>query len=198
MPDIRNNDVNDKGLKSADAEKSGGIINQPLGNLPKNRKNEYEMVKRVRSARKRMPIVIDVIIAILLAAMIFALAVGAFYAFRHFTVDYDTVEVEYALILPENKEVPKTLRNEQVYYDIDGNTLNFGKVKSFGSDTNGRQIIVISHTVKYRSDMGYSIGDERLAVGCEYTLRTAAGTSFSGTVVEFVDKSGVNGEKGGR
>lgn len=196
MPDIRNYDVNDKGLKQADSDKSGGVINQPLSTLAKTRRNGFEMVKKVRSARKRMPIVLDIIIAILLAAMIVGVAVGGFYAFRYFTVDYDTVEVEYTLILDEN--VTGSLKNDQVYCDVDGNTLHFGKIKSTDVDENGRQIIVIAHTVKYKPDMGYSVGDERLAVGCEYVLRTERGKTLSGTVVEFVDKSISNNEKGGR
>lgn len=196
MPDIRNQDVNDNGLKHADSDKSGGIMNQPLGNLAKTRKNSFEMVKKVRSARKRMPIVLDIIIAILLVAMIVALAVGGFYAFRHFTVDYDTVEVEYTVVL--NEKVSGTLKNDQVYCDVDGNTLHFGKIKSVNVDENGKQIIVIAQTVKYKADMGYSIGNERLAVGCEYILRTERDKILSGTVVEFVDKSISNNEKGGR
>ncbi len=196
MPDIRNQDVNDNGLKQADSDKSGGIMNQPLGSLAKTRKNSFEMVKRVRSARKRMPIVLDIIIAILLAAMICALAVGGFYAFRHFTVDYDTVEVEYTVVIDE--KIAVNLKNDQVYCDVDGNTLHFGKIKSMSVDDNGRQIIVIAQTVKYKPDMGYSIGNERLAVGCEYILRTERGKILSGTVVEFVDKSISNNEKGGR
>ena len=186
MPDIKNYDINSKGLKNADSDKSGGITNQPLATLAKTRKNDYSPIKKIRSARKRMPIVVDVIIAIILAIIIGAVAVGGFYAFRYFTVDYDTVDVEYMIILDENSA--KNLKNEQVYCDIDGNTLHFGKIKSIGTDGNGRQVVVIAHTVKYKADEGYSIGEERLAVGRSYNLRTENGTNVSGTVVEFLDK----------
>ena len=196
MPDIKNYDAKDKGLKHADSDKSGGVSVQSLGSLPKTKKAGYDMVKKVRSARKRMPIVVDVIIAILLAAVICAVAYGSFYAFRYFTVDYDTVEVEYS-ILPD---VPITgnVKNQQVYFEFDGNTVHFGKIKSVETNSHGQQIVVIAHTVKYKADEGYSIGDEKIAVGCVYSFRTEKEITVSGTVVELVDKTVSDGEKGGK
>jgi hypothetical protein len=35
MPDIKNYDINNKGLKNADSDKYGGITNQPLASLAK-------------------------------------------------------------------------------------------------------------------------------------------------------------------
>lgn len=187
MPDIRNYDINDKGLKNADSEKSGGIINPLAGSLPKTRKGEYETLKRVGQARKRLPVVVDIIIAILMLAMIAGVFVGAFYLFRYFTVDYDTVNVEYTVVL-DNVTVGK-LKNENVYCDINGSTVYFGKIKSAAVDGNGNTVLLIAVTVKYKEDEGYFIGEERLAVGSRYALRTEQGTALTGTVVGFVDKS---------
>ena len=198
MPDIRNYDINDKGLKHADSDKSGSNNPQPLGALPKVRKSGNDVVKKIKVARKRMPIVVDIIIAILLALMIGAVAVGGFYAFRYFTVDYDTVDVEYSVIISDATGVESLKKNDSVYSDIDGNTVHFGKIKSIGEDANGNKIIVIAHTVSYKADWGYSIGSEKLAVGCAYALRTEKGAELSGTVVEFVNKTVLNSEKGGK
>ena len=198
MPDIRNYDINDKGLKHADSDKSGGGNSQPLGNLPKVKKSGNDMVKKIKGARKRMPIVVDVIIAILLVVMIGAVTAGGFYAFRYFTVDYDTVDVEYTVIISDITAPENLKKNDQVYCDIEGNTVHFGKIKSISADANGNQIIVIAHTVSYKEDVGYSIGSEKLAVGCEYVLRTEKGTELSGTVVEFVNKTVLTNEKGGK
>ena len=187
MPDIKNYDVNDKGLKHADADKSGGVLNQLTGSIPKNRKSDYDTVKRVRQARKRLPIVVDVIIAILILAMIVGAFVGAFYLFRYFTVDYDTVNVEYTVVL--DSSVAGKLKNENVYCDIDGNTVYFGKIKKAETDGMGNTLIRISATVRYKEDEGYTLGESRLAVGARFALRTEQGVSFAGTIVEFVDKS---------
>ena len=187
MPDIRNYD-NNNDLKRADAVKASSTVVNPLENaLAKTRRAAREITPNIRSARKRLPVVVDIILALLIVAMIGASVVGAYYIFKYFTVDYDAVEIEYTLLV-ENPDTGK-LKNEIVYCEIDGNTLAFGKVKSTVTDGKGRMLVTVSTTVKYKYDEGYFLGDERLAHGSVYTLRTEQGVSFEGTVVEIVDKN---------
>lgn len=193
MPDIRNYDKNNTDLKHADAEKAGGTMVNPLGTaLAKTRKAARETVPTIRSARKRLPVVVDIILALLMVAMIGASIVGAYYIFKYFTVDYDTVEVEYTVLL--DTAVSGKLKNEIVYCEMDdGNTLAFGKVISAVTDEKGRTLVTVSATVKYKEDEGYFLSDVRLAHGVKYSLRTEQGVVLSGAVVEIVDKNALAG-----
>ena len=187
MPDIRNYDKNNTDLKHADAEKAGGTMVNPLGTaFAKTRRAARETVPSIRSARKRLPIVVDIILALLMIAMIGASVVGAYYIFKYFTVDYDAVEVEYTVLI--EPAVTGKLKNEVVYCEIDGSTFVFGKVISAVNDEQGRTLLTVAATVKYKADEGYFLGDVRLAHGSVFELRTEQGAPLHGTVVEIVDK----------
>lgn len=199
MPDIKDYQ-NENGLKHADAEKSGAALNPIVGTLSKQKKGDKGGFKVVKNdARKKLPVVVDIILALLIVVMVAGVVVGAFFAFRYFTVDYETVSVEYTVILDE--AVEKKLKNESVYLDRDGNTYYLGKIKSSTKLENGSQIIVVSASARFRSDEGYSLGEERLAVGCYFTIRTGQNVNVSGSVVELLDKTNPRdniGEKGGK
>lgn len=199
MPDIKDYQ-NENGLKHADAEKSGAALNPIVGTLSKQKKGDKGGFKVVKNdARKKLPIVVDIILALLIVAMVAGVVVGAIFAFRYFTVDYETVGVEYTVILDEN--VSKKLKNESVYLDRDGNTYYFGKIKSSTVLDDGSQIIVISTSARFKSDEGYTLGEDKLAVGSYFTLRTGQNLNVSGSVVELLDKTNPRvsvGEKGGK
>lgn len=200
MPDMKNFH-NENGLKHADAEKAGATPNPVVETVTKQRRGDRGGFKVMKSsARKKLPIVIDIIIALLIVAVAVGAVFGAFYAFRYFTVDYDTVNVEYTVILDE--AIGGKLKNESVYFENDGSTYYFGKIKSATLLEDGAQIIVITSSARFKPDEGYTLGGvEKLAVGGHLTLRTAQRTDVSGTVVELLDKTNpreINAEKGGK
>ncbi len=192
MPDIKNYDKNEieRDLKRADAEKSGGINAQLTGiNIQKPKKNE-ETFKARSTARKRLPVAVDILIAILFVALFAGAVVGGYYAFRYFAVDYETAEVEYTVAVSADDYLAMgdSLVQKNVYYDVEGSLEYFGKVKSAGvSETEGIAVITVVNTVKYKEKDGYSVGDVKLAVGQSYKLRIENGEAFDCTVVELND-----------
>ena len=193
MPDINNYNKNEteKDLKRADAEKSSGTVSQLAGiSLNKARKSENGGFNVRQTARKRLPIVVDIIIAILFVAIFAGAIVGAYFAFRAFAVDFESVNAEYTmLVLTENAADYAGLEEQALYLDIDGSVEFFGKIKSVqASEKNGGVLVVVEATVRYKEGEGYSFGDCKLAVGQEYTLRTQNGKSIYGTVVELCDE----------
>ena len=193
MPDIKNYDKieTEKDLKRADAEKSGATVSQLASiSLKKARKGENTGFKSKRVARKRLPIVVDIIIALLFVAIFAGLIVGAFYAFRIFAVDFESVNVEYTVFVPnEQYENYAGIEHQIVYFENEdnGSVEYFGKVKSVSAHSDG-VLISVAATVSYREGDGYSIGEHRLAVGKSFDLRTEYGLGFSGTVVDIVDE----------
>lgn len=193
MPDIKNYNKNEteKDLKRADAEKSSGTVSQLAGiSLSKARKSEDNGFQAIQTARKRLPIVVDIIIAILFVVIFAGAVVGAYFAFRAFAVDFESVNAEYTmLVITENGADYAGLEEQALYLDIDGSVEFFGKIKSVqASEKNGGVLVVVGATVRYKEGEGYSVGDCKLAVGQEYTLRTQYGKSICGTVVELCDE----------
>ena len=190
MPDIKNYDNNktEKDLKHADAERAGGTISQIAGmNLPKNKKGEISGFSSKQTARKSLPIVVDIIVALLILAIFAGVVVGAYFVFRAFAVDFESIDVEYTVLVPcADGEAYSGLEYQSLYYDVDGSVEFFGKVKSVQmSEKGGAVLMTVSATVRYKEGEGYSVGDVKLAVGQEYTLRSESGRVISGTVVEL-------------
>lgn len=189
MPDIKNYD-NKKDLKGADAEKSSGTVLQFSGiDLSKAKKGEENTLRGKQTARKRLPIAVDIIIAILFVALFAGVITGAYFAFRSFARDYESVNVEYTVLVPsEDESALASVTSRALYMDIDGSVEYFGKVKEAKySPENGAWLVTVSATVRYRDGEGYSVGEKRLAVGQSLILRTENGISISGTVVELYD-----------
>lgn len=193
MPDIKNYDKNEteKDLKRADAEKSSGTVSQLAGiSLNKARKGDDGGFKVKRTARKRLPIVVDIIIAILFVALFGGVITGAYFAFRNFAVDFESVNVEYTmLVTTDNAADYAGLEGQALYLDVDGSVEFFGKVKSVqASEKNGGVLVVVESTVRYKEGDGYSIGDVKFAVGQEYALRTQMGKAVGGVVIELCNE----------
>ena len=193
MPDIKNYNKNEteKDLKRADAEKSNGTVSQLAGiSLHKARKSEDMGFGARKTARKRLPIAVDIIIALLFVALLTGVVAGAYYAFRAFAVDFESVNAEYTMLIPaENAADYAGLEEQALYMDVDGSVEFFVKINSVQtSEKNGGVLVVVKATVRYKEGEGYSIGDSRLAVGQEFTLRTQSGKTLCGTVVELCDE----------
>lgn len=204
MADIKNYDPDNGngGLKKADAEKSfgggggisaatSGIIGAKLGELSDREK---------RKPRKRLPVIVDVIIAVLMLAIVAGMVIGAYFLFKYYTDEYETVDVEYLFIayVYGDPEEYNTIKNRELYLDEYGNTLFFGKVTELevieDENEHGQLILMLSvdADARYMSGVGYSIGINKLAVGSEYLLRSG-NISIHGTIVELTAGGANNG-----
>lgn len=193
MPDIKNYDKNESeiDLKRADAEKSSGTMNQLAGiKLNRAKKSDDNVFQTKQVARKRLPVIVDLIIALLFVAMFFGVITGAYFAFRAFAVDYENVRVEYVLLVPYNDGVNYSdLDGKNVYYEDDNGIEHFGKIQSaYLSEENEFVLITVAATARFKEGSGYSLGDIKLAVGQSYELRAENGVKLEGTVVELIDE----------
>jgi hypothetical protein len=191
MPDIKNYDKTeiDNDLKQADAEKSGGINAQLAGiNISRPRKSEGDFKGR-QTARKKLPLAVDIIVSILIVLLFAGTVEGAYYAFRFFANDYENANVEYVIVVDASDAAAyESLVNTNLYFDTNNSLEHFGKVKSVEfSETYGKVLITVGNTVRYKENEGYSVGEIKLAVGKDYILRSENGVKISGTVVELTD-----------
>ncbi len=189
MADNRND------LKRADAEKSfGGSQNVVIESVGA-RIGSFGSARSARlSVKRRLPIFVDIIIGIMILALFAGIMAGAYFLFRYYTDDYEGIELEYIFVSPcvEDEDAFRTMRNKELYYDVDGNTLYFGKVTEVGvvgSTDAGRYLVLkVNASVKYKSGEGYTVGDCKIAVGSEYSLRID-GRVVEGTVVELREET---------
>ena len=81
--------------------------------------------------------------------------------------------------------------------DTEDNTLYFGKIASVdlieNAEGENTLLLTVRATVKYKKGTGYSVGDNRIAVGSEYTLRSE-NISIEGTVIELTRMSEIGGK----
>ena len=194
------------GLKGVDSHKSFGNTQDPMIEAMGIRVGEALNAGKEKK-KKRLPIVLDAVVGVLLLAMIVGVVVGAYQLFRFYTDDYEGVEVEYTFVSasPEIWDVNyRAMRNKGVYLDTGDNTVYFGQVVSSNvvadpdDPSVGVLTLVVKANVKYRADEGYTVEGHRIAVGSGYTLRSEQVT-VSGAVVELENLLAKNeGEEGGR
>ena len=193
MPKYKNygQDERKKDLKSADADKNNdnGIqhINSDL--IMSGAGTAYAQKKK-NTARKKLPLAVDIIIAVLMLAIALGAVGGAYFAFRYFTVDYESVSVEYTMLVKDSDVSSYTgLVNKHIYMDKEGNTIYFGKINAVEIyEEDGSALLTVALTAKYRSEDGYYADNSKIAVGNTYNVRTDT-KKISGTVVELVKKS---------
>ncbi|MBE6684169.1 MAG: hypothetical protein E7592_00785 [Ruminococcaceae bacterium] len=192
MPELKKNDQSEtaKNLKKADSEKSlgGTQIDYIVGLRGVKAKDPTESEKtRKAKARKKLPLAVDIIITLLMLALIVGVIVGAYYLFRYFSTDYESVNIEYsfAISCEENAAEYQKVLNKELYFDIDGSTVYFGKIKSISvSEDNTLAVLTVEVTAIHKADAGYYLGENRVAVGSDYTLRIED-QKIDGTVVEL-------------
>ena len=100
-----------------------------------------------------------------------------------------------------NLSVYRTMKNEDLYLDTEDNTYYFGKVKNVAvykpedkNDPNNKLVLTVRINAKYKSDEGYSSGDNKIAVGSKYILRCES-TIVSGVIVELKQENLSGGEQ---
>lgn len=195
MADIRNieSDNKDNGLKNADAEKSDSrerdlqnaqeILGEKLVSSSISAKLNKE------NKEKKLPVVVDVVIAIILLSVFIGVVVGAYFLFRYYADDYSGVDVEYTMVVPCGDDWAnfETMKHKEIYLDGDDNTYYFGSVKEVlcvENEKGNYVVILIETTAKYNEDEGYTISGNRIAVGCTYNLRSE-NAYLNGTIVEL-------------
>jgi hypothetical protein len=197
MAELKNYGSNgDKGgLKHADAEKSytSPAQNSILDGVNVKLGDSIGSSVRVKKKERHVPVIVDVITGLLLIAVVIGIAVGAVYLFRYYTNDYEGVNVEYTFvcIADDLEEMhSRSLRNKSLYLDTEDNTLYFGNVVSaelydLGNESGEKMlVVVVNANLKFKDDEGYSVNDQRIAVGSEYTLRSE-NVVVNGTIVEL-------------
>ncbi len=204
MPNNKtNNDALGNELKFADAEKSVEDIPEKKGmSGAEFLKKESKMNEKGRGninaifkKKKKFPLALDIIIAILAIAIVAGAIAGAYFAFVYFADDSEEMTVEYVILAKKNSSTNITKGND-VYFDNDGKTYYFGTVIDISDDVgvNGvsnplgipveYMLVSVRATVNYRNDDGYSINEQKIAVGKDITFR-AGQNSYSGTIVEL-------------
>ena len=199
MSEFKKYDSDQINLKRVDAKKADGSDSAvTVSELVSGRKARAGATMTPVSMRKKkkLPIVFDIIVAIAMLALVAALVIGSYMLFKYYSNDYKGVDVKYVVACEgENMSEFALLLNEELYCDVEGNTLYFGKVKEVKLEKgNGSQMIILTLElggVRYRDTEGYFISDERLAVGASFTFRHGEKTVY-GTVVELAkaDKGG--------
>lgn len=184
-------------LKEADMEKSG---TESLGNVAdepevalagKRMRDEHSIQKKKKKGR--VPLALDIFLAILVIALAVALVVGVYSIFKYYTLGYKEVTLEYALVsddenMDESVILP-LLKGEDLYLDVEGNTLYLGEIESIGRNSSGQVVITATVDVKYKNGEGYSVEDRRIATGSDYMLRIGE-LCFEATVVELRELGG--------
>ena len=196
MSEINGKDFEGKSnnLKKADSKKSHGEIGTTLRNevLSGKKIRENSDIKNIK-VKKRLPLAIDIIAGILMLALMCGVVAGSYVLFRYYSNDYDGVNVTYKVVFNTSDKdlILAAMRvNEKVFLDTESNSVYFGKITSVNTEENGmgqnarRICLTVEVNAKYRKGEGYSLGDERLAVGSTFVLRCGERTEAV-TVVEL-------------
>lgn len=206
MSESKNYDVKDSrtDLKSADSEKhdsrEGSTQSSVSEVLEEKIKKKISATERKRNANKRkLPVIVDVIVGVLVIAISIGIVAGAFILFRYYSDDYGNEKVEYTVVAHcyGDQSLYRTMKNKELYMDTEDNTLYFGKIASVdlieNAEGENTLLLTVRATVKYKKGTGYSVGDNRIAVGSEYTLRSE-NISIEGTVIELTRMSEIGGK----
>lgn len=193
MPKYKNYDQREqkKDMKNLDADKNNENGIQHIStDILMSSAGAASAQKKKNRARKKLPLAVDIIIAILMVAIVVGAVIGAYFVFRYFTVDYESVTVEYTLLVDTDDVASYSgLINKHVYMDSEESTTYFGKIigcETFKED--GAVLLKVAINAKYRSEEGYYADDCKIAVGNTMNVRTDS-KKISGTVVELVKKS---------
>ena len=191
-------------LKKADLKKSeyesNGSVQRSASELFGGRKiKDTSDASRERARKKKkLSIVADVAVVILMVALVVGAVIGSYWLFRYYSDDYEGTNITYTVACPCGEDIAAytSLKNKGIYLDTEENSLYFGKVVDVqlveAEDANETNILLIKivASVKYRNGEGYSLHDNRIAVGSEYKLRSGS-TVVDVTVAELsTTKSG--------
>ena len=186
-------DEKPKNLKKADSKKSQGEVGTTIRNeiLGGGRIRENSDIKNIK-IKRRLPVAIDIIAGALMLVLMCGVVAGSYFLFRYYSNDYDSVNVTYrvAFVDTAGNGTAFAEKDGRVFLDTESNSVYFGKITGVDTEDNGssqspsRIFLTIEVNAKYRKGEGYSLGDERLAVGSSFVLRYGEKTK-NVTVVEL-------------
>jgi len=191
-------------LKKADLKKSeyesNGSVQRSASELFGGRKiKDTSDVSRAKARKKKkLSVVADVIVVVLMVALVVGAVIGSYWLFRYYSDDYEGVNITYTVACPCGEDISAyaAIKNKGIYLDTEENSLYFGKVVDIqlvqAENANETNILLIKivASVRYRAGEGYSLHDNRIAVGSEYKLRSGS-TVVDVTVAELsTDTSG--------
>ena len=161
---------------------------------PAKGKVRGEQAPTEKKKKRKVPLVLDIFLAIIIIALAVALVIGVYSVFKYYTLGYKEVTLEYSLVIESDRIddsiILPLLKGEDIYLDIDGKTLYLGEIDSIGRNSKGQVEIVATVDAKYKNGEGYSVEEQRIAVGSEYTLRVEDNKPFAASVVELRELGG--------
>ncbi len=178
MSNRKNKDESQERLKQADREKSSDsaftkVNNDFVEKYSKVRGN----VSSVFTKKSKFPIGLDIFISILLILVVAALVVGAYFLIIKFDDAYDNATVEYVLLV-DKSQAEGIVKGDNVYIDRYGSAVYLGniievddKVEVASAEETSYVLVKIHADAQYRDDEGYSIDDEKIAVGRSMNVR---------------------------
>lgn len=186
-----------KNLKHADIDKFGGdrLASDGFGKgdfLIKEKKTKSKQSKKPSDKKRKVPLALDIIVALAIVLVVAALVVGVYFVFKYYADSYKDVSIQYTVLISgedvKNISDANALKGKELYLDADGNTYYFGKVTAVtvlsGADNEIQISAKVSVDSKHRTGEGYSVEGNRIAVGSEYSLRTEE-SGFDVTIVEM-------------
>ncbi len=184
-----------KNLKHADIDKFGGkhIVTDSLDKgdfLINEKKTRGKQNKKSPDQKRSVPLALDIIVSLVIILIVAALVVGAYFVFKNYTGSYKDVNIQYTLLISNTDEIsnPDALKDKDIYLDCDANTYYFGKITNAtvikGADGKKQITLDVSVSSKYRKGEGFSIEENRIAVGAQYSLRIEE-DGFDAAIVEI-------------
>ena len=200
----RNNDKDRNGLKRADAQKVQVDSHQPTSltsDLFKGKKiKEGTVISKSKiKKQKKFPLVMDILLGIIMVALVVGLIFVSYVLFKYYSNDYNGVDIKYTVTCFVDADLSEyaQMKDGEVYADIGGKTTCFGRVKRIymvnGETGEEKNCLVLDIEVNalYMKEKGYSVSGNRIAVGKEYSLRSAAnGMTLNVAIVEIEKVTG--------
>lgn len=194
MSNRRNKEKIQHRLKHADREKS---TDSAVSSVNKQFAEKYNKVRgnvsSVFTRKSKFPLGLDIFISILLIVIVAALVVGAYFLVIKFDDAYDNATIEYVLLVDKN-QAEGVIKGDNVYIDRHGAVAYLGNVIDVNSNvsvaSNNGSVQYVAITVhadaQYRDDEGYSVDDEKIAVGKPISVRVKNATLACEIIELFV------------
>lgn len=133
---------------------------------------EYNMNGGAEERRRGSHIAVDLIVMFVIFALIAGIIIGIAAMIRYASTKYDSVDVEYALLIENADEaaLAPIAENQDVYLiPEDGSPVNIGKIRLVKTDTRESgelsATVTVGATCDYKAGLGYFVEENRIAVG---------------------------------
>lgn len=193
MSNRKNKEKLQERLKRVDVEKSGDSSISTTNNdfIEKYSKVRGD-VSSMFNKKSKFPIGLDIFISLLLILVVVSLVIGAYFLIIKFDDAYDNATIEYVLLV-DKKQAYGVIKGDNIYIERYGSVVYLGnivevdenvEVSSSKEGANQYVAIKVHADAQYRDDEGYSIDEEKIAVGRELSVRVKS-KAFSCEIVEL-------------